>query len=176
MSNNKKTFHYIIPPFFIRSLTNSDDNAKQYFHLIEFEMDKPSLVIRKLVLSKNPIYYTNFRVIKIYKDYNLFEQYFSIKLETLSKVISVINGYKKPKNKKIFNFVVKHKIDCYHAFKEDTSHKGYHTEYGKNLITLARKELEYSPKTWSGDIYLHLWKVYKSIVIDGVNSPDKIKK
>jgi hypothetical protein len=75
----------------------------------------------------------------------------------------------------VFDFVVKYKTDCYRAFKICTDHKGFNTKEGSLLIELARTKIGYSKKTWDGDIYHVLWKVYKSITIDGVNSPIKNK-
>jgi hypothetical protein len=66
-----------------------------------------------------------------------------------------------------FQFVVNNKTNCYRAFKQGNNHTDYKTQEGRHLVTLARKELKYSAKTWSGDIYWQLWKQYKSIVIDG---------
>jgi hypothetical protein len=73
------------------------------------------------------------------------------------------------KQNKVFDFVVRHKIDCYNAFKLSISHEGYKKPEGKKLIELARKEIGYSVKTWSGDIYSSLYNTYKSIVVDGKN-------
>ena len=80
------------------------------------------------------------------------------------------------RKEKIFDFVVKHKTDCYRAFKICNTHKGCNTKEGSLLIELARTELGYSPKTWDGDIYNVLWRTYKAITIDGVNSPNEIKR
>lgn len=80
------------------------------------------------------------------------------------------------RKEKVFDFVVKHKTDCYRAFKICINHKGCNTKEGSFLIDLARAEIGYSPKTWSGDIYNVLWRVYKAITIDGVNSVDEIKR
>ena len=67
-----------------------------------------------------------------------------------------------------------HKTDCYRAFKLNTKHEGYKSPEGKKLIELARQEIGYSDKTWSGDIYSSLYNTYKSIVVDGVNEPQYI--
>lgn len=80
------------------------------------------------------------------------------------------------RKEKVFDFVVKHKTDCYRAFKQSILHKRYCTDEGSHLVELARKELGYSVKTWDGDIYHVLWRVYKAITIDGVNSPEEIKR
>ncbi len=74
---------------------------------------------------------------------------------------------------KVFDFVVRHKIDCYNAFKLSIAHEGYTRPEGKKLIALARQEIGYSDKTWSGDIYSSLYNTYKSIVVDGVNEPEQ---
>jgi hypothetical protein len=70
----------------------------------------------------------------------------------------------------LFDFVVRHKTDCYRAFKLSDEHKGYKTPEGMKLINLVRSEIEYSPRTYNGDIYVVLWKMYKSIVIEGNNN------
>jgi hypothetical protein len=75
----------------------------------------------------------------------------------------------------VFDFVVKHKTDCYRAFKICADHKGFNTPEGSKLIELARKEIGYSRKTWDGDIYHALWRVYKGITVDGANTPEEIK-
>jgi hypothetical protein len=74
---------------------------------------------------------------------------------------------------KVFYFVVMHKIDCYRAFKLSIGHEGYKSPEGKNLIALARQEIGYSDKTWSGDIYSSIYNTYKSIVVDGVSEPEQ---
>jgi hypothetical protein len=58
---------------------------------------------------------------------------------------------------------VRHKTDCYRAFKICADHKGFNTEEGSKLIEFARNEIGYSRKTWDGDIYFSLWKTYKKI-------------
>lgn len=61
---------------------------------------------------------------------------------------------------KVYMFVVNNKTNCYRAFKTGVKHKDYKTVEGKNLVELARKDIGYSLKTWAGDIYHTLWKVY----------------
>ena len=75
----------------------------------------------------------------------------------------------------VFDFVVKHKTDCYRAFKICAHHKGFNTKEGSLLIEYARKEIGYSRKTWDGDIYFALWKMYKAITIDGIDRPEDKK-
>jgi hypothetical protein len=72
---------------------------------------------------------------------------------------------------KVFDFVVRHKTDCYRAFKKSISHEGFKYSEGAELIKMAREEIGYSDKTWSGDIYNVLHNVYKSIVVDGKSEP-----
>ena len=79
--------------FFIRSFTNDKERAKQYFMVAKSENYSEALIIRKLVLSENlELYGGNSKIIKKFKDYYLFEQRFSIKIETLKMVMSVLNG------------------------------------------------------------------------------------
>lgn len=66
----------------------------------------------------------------------------------------------------IIKFIVNNKVNCYRAFKNGIKHKDFKTIDGKILIELARRELNYSIKTWSGDIYSTLWRYYKTIVIE----------
>lgn len=73
---------------------------------------------------------------------------------------------RRERNNKAFDFVVKHKVLIY----QNTRHYGNFTA-GKNdcqlqeLITLARKEIGYSDRTWSGDIFTSLVNLYKKICV-----------
>ena len=81
-----------MPRFFIRSFTNDKERAKQYFTVAKSDNYSEALIIRKLVLSENlKLYGGNSKIIKQFKDYYLFEQRFSIKIETLKIVMSVLN-------------------------------------------------------------------------------------
>jgi hypothetical protein len=70
------------------------------------------------------------------------------------------------KNQKTYDFVVKHKVAIY----QNTRHYSNYTE-GKNdkdlqeLIEFARKEIGYSDRTWSGDIFTSLVNLYKKICV-----------
>jgi hypothetical protein len=75
----------------------------------------------------------------------------------------------------VFDFVVRHKTSCYNAFKLCSDHKGFNTEQGSVLIEMARKEIGYSRKTWDGDIYNVLYRVYRGIVFEGANYPSEIR-
>ena len=99
------------------------------------------------------------------------------------KYLGVVNYDKKEsenktlsRKEKVFDFVVRHKTDFYRAFKISIDHEGFKTSEGSHLVDLARKEIGYSVKTWDGDIYYVLYRVYRSIAIDGVNSPTEIKQ
>lgn len=65
-----------------------------------------------------------------------------------------------------FAFIVRNKTDCYRAFKKGVGHRDYKSAEGMKLIEKARKELKYSPRTYSGDIYVILWKMYKEICVE----------
>ena len=79
--------------FLIRSFTNDKERAKQYFTVAKSENYSEALIIRKLVLSENlNLYGGNSKIIKQFKGYYLFEQRFSIKIETLKTVMYVLNG------------------------------------------------------------------------------------
>ena len=82
----------VMPRFFIRSFTNDKERAKQYFIVAKSENYSEALIIRKIVLSKKlQLYGGNSKIIKQFKDYYLFELIFSIKIETLKTVMSVLN-------------------------------------------------------------------------------------
>jgi len=68
------------------------------------------------------------------------------------------------RKKQLFDFVILHKIDCYRAFKNSINHTGYKTPEGLLLIKKVREWIPYSNKTWDGDIYIRLWKLYTEIV------------
>ncbi len=116
--------------------------------------------------------------------YNIVEQiYFRInELSIFSSTPDIKQGEKeKEENEqkyirmsRVFYFVVMHKTDCYRAFKVSIDHEGYKSPEGQKLIALARQEIGYSDKTWSGDIYSSICNTYKSIVVDGVNEPEQI--
>jgi hypothetical protein len=67
---------------------------------------------------------------------------------------------------KNYDFVVNHKVLVY-----NTTHKYMNYTEGKNdpevqkLISIARKEIGYSDKTWSGDIYNILVNLYIKICV-----------
>lgn len=89
----KENIQIVYPCFFIRSFNNDKELAKQYFTVAKSKNYSEALIIRKIVLSKNTkLYSKDFKIIKKFKDYYLFEQVFSIKIETLRMVTSVLNG------------------------------------------------------------------------------------
>jgi hypothetical protein len=104
------------------------------------------------------------------------------KLVKIESELDTLQGEKEENEQKyirmsrVFYFVVMHKTDCYRAFKVSIDHEGYKSPEGKKLIELARQEIGYSDKTWSGDIYSSIYNTYKSIVVDGVNEPEQIIK
>lgn len=76
--------------FFIKSRTNENEQAKQYFFVTDSKDCDNALIIRKLVFSKNIKLYGNYNILKRFKDYYLFETTFSIKLDTLKMVHEII--------------------------------------------------------------------------------------
>lgn len=68
--------------------------------------------------------------------------------------------YRKMKRKR---FVRDNLILCRKAFKHGNSHKDYKNPDGLKLIIKARKELNYSDTTYSGDIYYLLWNDFNEI-------------
>jgi hypothetical protein len=83
------------------------------------------------------------------------------------RIFETVNPPKRQtKNQKTYDFVVKHKVAIY----QNTRHYNNYTE-GKNdkdlqeLIEFARKEIGYSDRTWSGDIFTSLVNLYKKICV-----------
>ena len=77
--------------FFIKSRTNENEQAKQYFFVINSDKFDNVLIVRKLVLSKNlRLYAGKYKILKTFKGYYLFESEFSIKLNTLKMVNEII--------------------------------------------------------------------------------------
>jgi len=75
----------------VRSTTNRGERAKQIFKVVHIKGGEPTLLIRKLVLSKD----TNFwgEGVKTFKGYTLFEAWFSLKLDTFLKVTDFVNSF-----------------------------------------------------------------------------------
>lgn len=93
--NQQYDIQYLTPRFIIRSPTNNNERAKQYFIVAKTENCVESLIIRKLVLSENlKLYGDSFKILKQFKNYYLFEEKFSIKIETLKQVITTITNFK----------------------------------------------------------------------------------
>jgi hypothetical protein len=83
----------LTPRFFIRSKTNDKEPAKQYFVVLISDTTEPTLLIKKRVLSDNFKLYQDYEIIKKFKDYALFESYFSIKLSTINTVMGIVNMF-----------------------------------------------------------------------------------
>lgn len=84
----------VVPRFIVRSLTNDGDRAKQYVTVLKCDQYAPSLIIRKLVLTEDVGYLNvGFKCLKNFKGFFLFEQVFSIKVDTLNLVIREVNSY-----------------------------------------------------------------------------------
>lgn len=75
------------------------------------------------------------------------------------------NGWLKIRILEKKKFIKKHKLLCKIAFKYGGEHKDYKNMYGRELIELARKELNYKDTTYSGDIYYGLWMTYKNMKV-----------
>lgn len=69
-----------------KSLTNDGDLAKQYFSLIVGGEYEDTIIIKKLILSKDEI--DGLKKVKTYKDWYLYEQNFGIKFNTIAFVIT----------------------------------------------------------------------------------------
>ena len=80
--------------FLLKGINGNADLSKQYFTILESDFFPPTLIIRKMALSNDVPLYINcgFKVIRKYKDKYLFQQDFSIRLETLNKAMDIING------------------------------------------------------------------------------------
>jgi len=99
MENQNIPYH-LKPTFFIKSKTNNKEFAKQYFMILASETTEPALIVRKLVYTNDyELYCDDFDILKKYKDHFLFQQIFSIKLSTLSSVLSVIFTMKNEETK-----------------------------------------------------------------------------
>ena len=90
----------VIKPFFRRSETNIGDPAKTYLHYWAGDDDKDAIVFRRFVLvDKKDRNYTNFKIVKRYKDKVLRLQTFAIKPVTLTELMmEVVNRIKEQQN------------------------------------------------------------------------------
>ena len=71
------------------------------------------------------------------------------------------------RNAKTYDFVVKHKVLIYQCRRCYGNFNAHKNDYQlQNLIELARKEIGYSDKTWSGDIFNSLVRLYKKICVE----------
>jgi len=97
--NDKLSKCEIISTFVKRSKTNNNELCKQYFILASCNKQDIGLIIRKSVLTnKNFELYDRYgyELLKQYKDYRLYRQIFSIKLNTLKTVFKwIFSLYKK---------------------------------------------------------------------------------
>ena len=76
----------------LRTKTNGGDLCKQEFSIVYSKQSKPSLVIRKLVLTKTvSLYYKDYVCLKHFKDWYLFEQEFGIKVKTLQSALRLLD-------------------------------------------------------------------------------------
>ena len=79
----------------LRTKTNGGDLCKQDFSIHYSTTKKellPSLVIRKLVLTKTvSLYYKDYVCLKHFKDWYLFEQEFGIKVKTLQSALRLLD-------------------------------------------------------------------------------------
>lgn len=95
---NRVHANRVVPPFYIRSLTNAKEKCKQRFVVLELGEGTEALIINKLVLSKDiKMYGKEFKVLKKFKEYYLFYSSYSIKISTLKNVIDIIGEYKAKK-------------------------------------------------------------------------------
>lgn len=82
MEENRVVVHRI----FCKTLTNDGDKAKQYFSLVVGGKYEDTILIKKLILSKDEIDWL--KLVKTYKDYYLYEQSFGIKFNTIAFVLN----------------------------------------------------------------------------------------
>ena len=98
----------------------------------------------------------------VYKNRTAIEQVREI-FEPLQKKMAI----RRVVNHKTYDFVVKHKVLIYQCTRHyDNFNEGKNDNQLQELITLARKEIGYSDKTWSGDIFNSLVNLYKKICVD----------
>jgi hypothetical protein len=70
------------------------------------------------------------------------------------------------RNNRAYDFVVKHKVLIYQNTRNYLNFtEGKGDRQLQELIDLARKEIGYSDKTWSGDIFNSLVNLYKKICV-----------
>lgn len=83
----------MVPRFFLKSNTNEGEKAKQYFTVLKTNEFEPSLIIRKLVLTKDFVPYQKqgYKGRKAYKGMYLMETTFGIKIDTLNSVLEVVD-------------------------------------------------------------------------------------
>lgn len=83
--------------FRVKSKTNDGDQAKQYFNTLGTCQEDAALVVRKFILNdkeKMPM----MEVVKTFKGLNLHFQWFSIRLNTLERVV---NNFSKKEIKEV---------------------------------------------------------------------------
>ena len=83
----------IVPRFFLRSNTNDGEKAKQYFTVLRTNEFEPSLIIRKLVLTKDFVLYQKhgYKHLKGYKGMYLMGTTFGLKIDTLNSVLEIVD-------------------------------------------------------------------------------------
>lgn len=83
----------MVPWFFLRSNTNDGEKAKQYFMVLRTNECEPSLIIRKLVLTKDFVLYQKhgYKHLKGYKGMYLMGTTFGLKIDTLNSVLEIVD-------------------------------------------------------------------------------------
>lgn len=83
----------MVPRLFLRSNTNGGERAKQYFTVRRTNEFDPSLIVRKLVLTKDFALYQKhgYKYLKGYKGTYLMETTFGLKIDTLNSVLEVVD-------------------------------------------------------------------------------------
>ena len=64
-------------------------------------------------------------------------------------------------------FVAQHEKLCRQAYILNHWHKGAITKPGRKLVEKARKKLDYSPKSYDGDLFVFLMSSYRQIFEPG---------
>lgn len=95
----KDIIRHQIKPFFIKSIANNGDRAKQYFMVISDQHKDRSIIITKRVLTKDYALYfkLGYRGLRRFKDYYMLEYRFGIKLETMNRAMEIIDNALKTK-------------------------------------------------------------------------------
>lgn len=154
--------------FYWRGTTNNGDPCKQVCSIIGRNPNNVALKIYKLVLSADADIYSDFISLREWKGQCLYLQIFAIRLTTLNEILEWLNALFQNTPDKLTRIERKRKfVENYSYFFEQAMRceKRRHSSFsGEEIVRRARREIGYSPKTVSCDIYNHLEKVYMEFI------------